>query len=124
MIGYFIIPMTSPSYSRANPQKPLYCDKLGWFGSPLFKQNVYLIKASGTKEQLDELALQKKVERIEFDEDARIDDLTASEKGKLNGVLNSLKLEVREGETVGEFINRIAQSEGNNWDRKKVYVGE
>jgi len=124
MIGYFLIPMTSPPYGRANPQRPLFCDKLNWSGSPLFKKNVYLVKVGGTGKELNDLANQKGVVRIDFDENKKFNQLSRVGQDKVDSVCKQLDLEVREGETVGELINRIANSEGGFWDRRKVYTGE
>lgn len=123
MIKCFLVPMTNTPYSRENPQRPKYCDGLTWSGVPIFKKNYYLIKASGTAQQL--LALQSQQGVIDFpntDTD-RLRDMPQARQVKNRVMYKLLDLVENEELTTRQFINLCANSGAmHGWDKDLVFV--
>lgn len=124
MIKCFLVPMTEPPYSRQNPQRPMYMDELriNWTGSPLFKAKHYVVKTNSTAAKL--LLLQNKPGVIDFpnvDTD-ELSKLTQDRKTKDTEIKKVLGLKDLAGEKVKDYINRAAMSEGNSWDKDKLFV--
>ena len=115
--------MTDPPYSRDNPQRPKYCDELTWSGVPIFKKNYYLIKASGTAQQL--LALQNQQGVYDFpniDSD-RLRDMPNARRIKNRLMYKLLDLNENEDLTTKQFVNLLANSETmHGWDKDRIIV--
>lgn len=123
MIKCFLVPMNEPPYGRENPQRPKYCDDLTWSGVPIFKKNYYLIKASGTAQQL--LALQNQQGVYDFpniDSD-RLRDMPNARRIKNRLMYKLLDLNESEDLTTKQFVNLLANSETmHGWDKDRIIV--
>lgn len=115
--------MTDPPYSRENQQKPKYCESVSWSGVPIFSKNYYLIKASGTAQQL--LTLQNQQGVIDFpniDTD-KLSEMPQARRVKNRAMFKLLRLNENEDLTTKQFINLLANSETmHGWDKDKVFV--
>lgn len=117
--------MSSPPWSKQNPQGPLYMDELrtNWSGSPLPQSSAYVVKVNSTPEKL--LELQNKPGVVDFpnvDEDI-LDSLPTERKLKDKAIKDLLKIKDVKDEKVRDFINRCARCEGNSsWDKDKLFV--
>lgn len=124
MIKCFLVPMTKPPYSKENKQRPEYMDELriNWTGSPLFVKKHYLIMANSTPEKL--LELQNKpgvIDMPNIDED-KLSNLPLARKVKNKEIEKVLSRTFDEKLTVKDFINSVANSEGNTWNKDKLFV--
>jgi hypothetical protein len=102
----------------------MYMDELriNWTGSPLFKAKHYVVKTNSTAAKL--LLLQNKPGVIDFpnvDTD-ELSKLTQDRKTKDTEIKKVLGLKDLAGEKVKDYINRAAMSEGNSWDKDKLFV--
>lgn len=126
MIKCFLVPMTEPPYSRENPQRPQYMDELriNWTGSPLMVKRHYLIMANSTPEKLLELQNKKGVIDMPNIDDDKLVSLPKARKDK-NKIIETLIGKTFDQEkSVKDLINEVANSEGNTWDKDKLFVPE
>lgn len=123
MIKCFLVPMTEPPYSRETPQEPKYCNDISWSGVPIFKKNYYLIKASGTAQQLLTLQNQQGVYDFPNVGSDRLRDMPNARRIKNRLMYKLLGLNEDENLTAKQFINLLANSEVmHGWDKDRIQV--
>lgn len=116
--------MSEPPYSRENPQRPMYMDELriNWTGSPLFKRKCYLVMANSTPEKLLLLQNKKGVIDMPNNDNDQLGDLPLSRKNKNKEIEAVIGVTPPDTITVKEYINGIANIEGNSWNKDKLFV--
>lgn len=126
MVRCFLIPMTDPPYSRVNPQRPKYVDQFenSRTNSPLLDKGYFLSVVSARVADLNWLQNQDGVIDLPNIDNDRIRDLPPARRQKNHQIEALVEIAEDEGETVGNYINRVACASGNNWEKSKVYVRE
>lgn len=125
MIKCFLVPMTEPPYGRENHQRPKYVTGLSWSGVPIFNKNYYLIKVSGTAQQLKELQDQEGVIDFPNIDTDKLVDMPSARRVKNKAMYKLMGLNENENLTTKQFINLLANSETmHGWDKDSVFVGE
>lgn len=123
--------MSSPPYSRENPQRPLFTEELriNWSGTPLKNKPFYVIKA-GCADNLDKLSkLQEKLGVIDFPNilDDKMDKLPKERDDKNKLIKQAVRIvddPKYKSESVRQFINRVTSSGGVRYWDTNVYVPE
>lgn len=125
MVRCFLIPMTEPPYSRANPQRPKYVDQFenSRSNSPLFDKGYFLTVVSAQVSDLNWLQNQDDVIDLPNIDNDRIGDLPAARRQKNHQIDAIVGIDEDVAETVATYINRVARASGNSgWDKSKVFV--
>ena len=116
--------MSEPPYSKENPQRPQYMDELriNWTGSPLMIKKHYLVMANSTPEKLLELQNKKGVIDMPNIDSDKLKYLPQARKDKNIEIEKIIGKTPLQDTTVKDYINGIANSEGNTWDKDKLFV--
>lgn len=123
MIKCFLVPMTDPPYSRENHQRPKYVTGLSWSGVPIFNKNYYLVKASGTAQQLLGLQNQQGVCDFPNIDTDKLSSMPQARKVKNKTMFKLLGLVENEELTTKQFINLLANAETmHGWDKDSVFI--
>jgi len=110
-VGYYLIPMTSGPYSRANPQRPQYVDEIrcNWTGHNVDLFTLFVCKVNTTAEKHADLSSRAGVfpfpEGVEWD--TVISTLAANLRNRIRTKLTQHDIPYDPSETIGELVMRV-----------------
>jgi len=112
--AYYLIPMSSPPYSRENPQRPLYVDEIrcNWTGHNVDEFGYYVCKVNTTEGKHADLAGRQGVFQLPrgYNWDTPISSLPAPARNVISNWCTNHNIAYDENETIGEFLMRVINS--------------
>lgn len=113
--AYYVIPMTSPPYSWANRQKPLYLDAIqcNWTGHNVDALGVYVCKVNTTEAKHTQLAAQAGVYQLprQYTWNTVISTMQAAARNYIrNNICTPFGIPYDSTETLGELCMRVINS--------------
>lgn len=111
-IGYYLIPMVDPPYSRENKQRPQYVDEIrcNWSGHNVDELGYYVCKVNTTVDKHTDLASRTGVRSLRFAWDTVISTLTPVQRNAIKNWLTGKGLPYDASETIGELLMRVINS--------------
>ena len=133
-IGYYLIPMVDPPYSRENKQRPQYVDEIrcNWSGHNVDELGCYICLVNTTPAKHGDLSSRAGVIRLG---DRWEEPSNSNSRAALQKWMGKKKMAYDANETVGDLANRIIKNghaalrgkSGQVWpggDKSRVYVEE
>lgn len=112
---YYVIPMTTPPYSRTNPQGPMYVDEIrcNWTGHNVDAMGVYVCLVNTTTAKHTDLASRAGVYQLpsQYTWDTVISTMQAAARNYIRNLCeNRLGIFYSTSDTLGELLQRIINS--------------